>query len=157
MFLGANPEGRGRAGTEVENILLARPFEACEEYSLAAHLATIPLETWEKEAPVLDAILRETLRIAQPHAAMRRNTGPDLHVGDKVIPAGSYVIYPFSDVHLNEKFYPDPWLFDPGRNHDKGTWIGWGSGASRSISSFGHPLTWMVLNRSHHMSRYSIG
>jgi cytochrome P450 len=78
--------------------------------------------------PIFDAFIRETLRIAQPHTAMRRNTGPDVYIDNQLVPSGSYVVYPFSDIHLNPEYYPDPWKFDPMRNHDQKVWIGWGRG-----------------------------
>lgn len=99
--------------------------------SLSARLSTIPLETWENETPILDSIIRETTRIAQPHTAMRRNLGPELYMNNKIIPTGAYVIYPFSDVHLDSEIYPDPWKFDPSRKeptHIPLSFVGWGGG-----------------------------
>ena len=81
--------------------------------------------------PILDSIIRETTRVAQPHAAMRRNLGPELCINNKTIPTGAYVIYPFSDVHLNPEIYADPWKFDPSRKeptHVPFSYVGWGGG-----------------------------
>lgn len=88
--------------------------------------------------PVFDSIIRETLRLAQPHTAMRRNMGPDTYIGGTTVPTGSYVVYPFSDVHLNSELYPDPWKFDPGRQELKMpfTWIGWGGGSCPYLCTF---------------------
>ena len=105
--------------------------------SLSARLGTIPLEAWENDTPVLDAIIRETTRVAQPHTAMRRNLGPELYINDKLIPTGAYVIYPFSDVHLDPEVYPDPWKFDPSRKeptHIPYSYVGWGGGINFSAS-----------------------
>lgn len=99
--------------------------------TVSSRLGFIPLEAWENETPVLDAIIRETTRLAQPHVAMRRNLGPDLVINNKVIPTDSYVIYPFSDVHLDPEIYLDPWRFDPSRketNPAKLEYVGWGGG-----------------------------
>ena len=98
--------------------------------SIAELLSAIPLEAWEKSTPVLDKFIRETLRIAQPHAAMRRNMGPDTYVDGTCIPSGAYVVYPFSDVHLNPQLYADPWRFDPDRTQVEGkyNYVGWGGG-----------------------------
>lgn len=99
--------------------------------SLAKRLAAIPLEAWESETPVLDAIIRETTRVAQPHTAMRRNIGPDTYIDGRIIPSGAYIVYPFSDIHLDPKLYPNPWKFDPGRPVPKETpfgYVGWGGG-----------------------------
>lgn len=75
-------------------------------------------------------MIKETLRIAQPHTAMRRNLGPEMYIDGKVIPTGAYVIYPFSDVHLDPEIYPNPWKFDPTREDNKSQfgYVGWGGG-----------------------------
>ncbi|KAL4079630.1 cytochrome P450 [Scleroderma citrinum] len=128
-FLGNNPEWKHKATLEVERLLAIYPPQS-NTTSLSAHLASIPLEAWEGDAPVLDAVIHETLRIAQPHTAMRRNLGPDTIIDSKTIPSGALVVYPFSDVHLNPDIYPDPWKFDPNREAAKTPfgYLGWGGG-----------------------------
>lgn len=104
------------------------PLSSCK---VSSRLSSIPLEAWESEVPILDAIIRETTRLAQPHAAMRRNVGPELYINNKLIPTDAYVVYPFSDVHLDPEIYPDPWRFDPGRkeaSHASFAYLGWGGG-----------------------------
>lgn len=143
-FLGGDPIWRAKAAQEVEGLLrqydtplpksnLDSDPSKTHTPSLSSRLARIPLEAWETQTPVLDAIIRETTRVAQPHTAMRRNLGPNLYIEDKIVPSGAYVIYPFSDVHLDESIYPDPWKFDPSRPEpDAGTtpfgYVGWGGG-----------------------------
>ncbi|KJA23068.1 hypothetical protein HYPSUDRAFT_138141 [Hypholoma sublateritium FD-334 SS-4] len=153
-FLGGHPEWRAKAAAEVDALLArsactpaASPTEIAPEYlpahfqpqtSLSARLATIPLEAWEGETPVLDALIRETTRVAQPHTAMRRNLGPELYIDNKIIPTGAYVIYPFSDVHLDPELYPDPWKFDPGRKeatHVPYGYVGWGGGKTLCLGT----------------------
>ena len=140
-FLGGHPEWRSKAALEVESLLASYPPPSTDEMdtkefrgsasSLASRLGSIPLEAWEAETPVLDSIIRETTRVAQPHTAMRRNLGPELYINNRIIPTGAYVIYPFSDVHLDPEVYPDPWKFDPGRKevtHVPFGYVGWGGG-----------------------------
>jgi cytochrome P450 len=103
-FLGANSEWKSKAKAEIEQLLDEHPIDtdvSCRAQSLSAHLSLVPLEAWESRTPVLDSIIRETLRLAQPHAAMRRNIGKETYISGKIIPTGAYVLYPFSDVHLN--------------------------------------------------------
>jgi cytochrome P450 len=124
-------EWRAKATAEVQGLLSAVPpgtESSCA--SLSAHLSTIPLQVWEADTPVLDALIRETLRVAQSHAALRLNLGPEVHVNGKAIPTGAYVVYPFSDVHLDPELYPDPWKFDPSRAEPKAAfgYVGWGGG-----------------------------
>jgi cytochrome P450 len=90
-FLGGHADWRHKAKTEVESLLAT--YSDATTSSLSARLAEIPLEIWESQTPVLDAIIRETLRVAQPHTAMRRNLGPEVYINDKSIPSGAYVVY----------------------------------------------------------------
>lgn len=136
-LLGCHPEWRHKALLEVQGLLSTHSINNDPLNSTpttqATLLSTIPLTAWESEMPVLDSLIRETLRMAQPHVAMRRNVGPDMYIGGKSVPSGAFAIYPFSDVHLNPDIYPDPWKFDPARTEGKGDfgYIGWGGGASR--------------------------
>lgn len=114
---------------EVRTLLSEHSSGTCHS-SVSENLATIPLEAWENSTPVMDKIIRETLRVAQPHTAMRRNVGPETYLDGTRIPSGAYVVYPFSDVHLNEELYPNPWAFDPDRPDTKHPfgYVGWGGG-----------------------------
>ncbi|KAJ7073527.1 cytochrome P450 [Mycena belliarum] len=134
-FLGGHADWRAKAKSEVEALLTAHSDPTAA--SLSCRLAEIPLEIWESQTPVLDAIIRETLRIAQPHTAMRRNLGPDVYINEKLIPSGSYVVYPFSDVHLDPEIYPDPWRFDPSREASKVdlAYVGWGVGKTTCLGT----------------------
>ncbi|KAJ7765146.1 cytochrome P450 [Mycena olivaceomarginata] len=138
-FLGGHADWRHKAKTEVESLLAT--YSDATTSSLSARLAEIPLEIWESQTPVLDAIIRETLRVAQPHTAMRRNLGPEVYINDKSIPSGAYVVYPFSDVHLDPEIYPDPWRFDPSRKEVEPTadlplpYVGWGVGKTTCLGT----------------------
>ncbi|KAI3613103.1 cytochrome p450 [Moniliophthora roreri] len=132
-FLGGHPEWRARVKAEVEGLVDSTFLPASKDASrLSSRLSMLSLETWESQMPVLDSLIRETLRVAQPHTAMRRNLGPELYIDGKVIPRDAYVVYPFSDVHLDPDLYPDPWKFDPGRPAFEGkspySYVGWGGG-----------------------------
>ncbi|OBZ67988.1 Lanosterol 14-alpha demethylase [Grifola frondosa] len=130
-FLSGHPHWQATAAGEVKRLLerySSHPTysPACDPSSqphslasLSAQLSDIPLEAWENEVPVLDSIIRETLRLAEPHAAMRQNVGPEIRLGGKIVPGGAYVVYPYSDVHLNPELYPDPLRFDPARGVSK--------------------------------------
>ncbi|KAH9018679.1 cytochrome P450 [Lactarius pseudohatsudake] len=118
-YLGCHPRWRDEARGEVESLISLHALEtisACDSpLPSSTALSPIPLTAWENETPVMDMLIRETLRIAQPHTAARRNVGAETYIDGKVIPTGTLVVYPFSDVHLNPVLYPDPWRFDPTR------------------------------------------
>lgn len=140
-FLGSHPEWREKAEVEVEGLLASNPDFKLPASSLSSRLASIPLDVWESQTPVLGAIIKETTRIAQPHSAMRRNMGPPMYIDGKMIFNGDYVVYPFSDVHLDPEIYADPWSFNPGREDVKDIpfgYVGWGGGRSITFRSILH-------------------
>ncbi|KDQ58614.1 hypothetical protein JAAARDRAFT_155168 [Jaapia argillacea MUCL 33604] len=136
-FLGCHSDWKVKAAAEIQSLISTHssssstPSSTSHLQNLSERLSTIPVCAWESSTPILDAIIRETLRLAEPHTAMRRNLGPEVQFGDKVVPTGAFVLYQFSDVHLDERIYPNPWEFDPGRSTDSKvpfSWIGWGAG-----------------------------
>lgn len=133
-FLAAHPEWKAKAIAEIENLMQelgCLPREKGEPLStLATSLSQLPLNFWENRMPLLDAMIGETLRLAEPHTAMRKNIGPEVYIDGKVIPTGAYLVYPFSDVHLNPNIYDDPYKFDPARPRQKAQFglIGFGGG-----------------------------
>ncbi|KAH9029045.1 cytochrome P450 [Lactarius pseudohatsudake] len=129
----AGARWRDEARGEVESLISLHALEtisACDSpLPSSTALSPIPLTAWENETPVMDMLIRETLRIAQPHTAARRNVGAETYIDGKVIPTGTLVVYPFSDVHLNPVLYPDPWRFDPTRPQlQADSYVGWGGG-----------------------------
>ncbi|KXN82198.1 Lanosterol 14-alpha demethylase [Leucoagaricus sp. SymC.cos] len=126
-----------------------------QQRSISQTLAQIPLEAWETSTPIMDVLIKETLRVAQPHTAMRRNVGPEIYIDGKHIETGDYVVYPFSDVHLDEDIYeragkwlPERWLnFDENSDcyesgHGNGKeggaqygYVGWGGGKSMCLGT----------------------
>ncbi|KAH9001792.1 cytochrome P450 [Lactarius akahatsu] len=101
IYLGYHPRWRDEARAEVESLISSHSLEtisACDSpLPSSTALSPIPLTAWENETPVMDMLIRETLRIAQPHTAARRNVGPETYIDGKVIPTGTLVVYPFSD------------------------------------------------------------
>ncbi|KAI0066837.1 cytochrome P450 [Artomyces pyxidatus] len=131
-FMGCNATIRQRARAEVQDLIsnhsVEKSIDAGTPY--LTQLSDVPLSAWEAETPVLDSLIRETLRLAQPHIAMRRNVGPETYIDGKAVPTGSFAVFPFSDVHLNPLLYPDPLRFDPSRPilKEDFAFVGWGGG-----------------------------
>lgn len=92
-------------------------------------LAGMNLSLIEEALPSLDLCLHECIRIVMNGTSIRRNVGEDLDIAGRKIRGGDFVMYMLADVHLNNDFYTDPLLFDPGRKHPvDAEFLGWGAG-----------------------------
>ncbi|KAJ7121297.1 cytochrome P450 [Mycena crocata] len=134
IYTGMHLEWKEKLSSEVQALLANHT----ENPSLPIHerLASIPLNVWETELPVMDVVMRETLRMTMGILALRRNLGGDVSVGDKTIHTGEFLAYPIQEVHYDPEIYSDPLAFDPhrfdpGRQEDKRAplaFLGWGAG-----------------------------
>ena len=70
VYLSAYPEWRAKAKEEILRLLAAHSSEPTTS-PLHSRLADVPLAAWEADTPMVDALIRETLRVAQPHTAIR--------------------------------------------------------------------------------------
>ena len=104
---------------------------------LHQRLSSIHVSAWEEEMPVLDIIIRETLRISFNGLSLHRNLLEDLTISGGLVKPMDFVAYSLADVHLNSEIYSRPYEFDParftpGREEDKKgmySYLGWGAGA----------------------------
>ncbi|TFL04710.1 cytochrome P450 [Pterulicium gracile] len=132
VYMGQDPIWQEKVKLEVDDLLQKYAFVDTKDgrHDISEQLSSVPLHAWENDMPVMDMLIRETLRVAQPHTAMRKNTGGEFWLGDRKIPAGAYLMYPFSDVHLDPELYPDPWSFAPGRPQPEApmSYVAWGAG-----------------------------
>lgn len=132
MFLSSDPVWASAVRQEVEGLLstynITLPHNPSHE-DLTNALSQVPLTAWETKMPSLDLCIRETMRIAQPHTALRKNIGPDFSAGEYTIPSGAFVAYSFLDTTFNPSYYADPTRWDPSRLLQKDVpSIGWGMG-----------------------------
>ncbi|KAJ5756942.1 uncharacterized protein N7511_007124 [Penicillium nucicola] len=125
MYLASDPHWSAAIQNEIETLISAHAVSPSQ--TLTETLSSIPLQAWETQLPMLDLCIRETLRIAQPYTAVRKNVGPEFTVGPYTIPSGASVVYPFSDTSINPQDYPNPMRWDPSRAF-QGQFIGWGAG-----------------------------
>jgi sterol 14-demethylase len=135
LYLSANKQWKEKAIVEVQNLMAAHTNTISSE-PIHQRLSMIPISAWEDEMPVVEGIIRETLRLVKNDTALRRNLVDNVHVADKTIDKGAFMAYNFGDVHLNELFYSEPLKFDPDRfspprEEDKrgnAVFLGWGTG-----------------------------
>jgi cytochrome P450 len=112
--LGANNAWKNKAIAEIQSLLAAYTNTASSE-PIHQRLSAIPMSAWEDEMPVIECVIRETLRTISNGTAFRRNLVDDLRIADKTIDKGAFMAYNFGDVHMNQRYYPEPHKFDPDR------------------------------------------
>jgi cytochrome P450 len=107
VHLAANPSWKTKVANEVKE-LIAKYTDASVGDKLHQRLGSVPVSAWEDEMPVLDAVIRETLRMTMSGAALRRNIEEDLHVDGKKVDRGAFMAYPLGSVHMDPEVSADP-------------------------------------------------
>ncbi|KAJ7127667.1 cytochrome P450 [Mycena epipterygia] len=136
LHLGMDPHWKAQATAEVRALVARHTSTSATSEPLHKQFATIPVSAWETEMPIMDAVIRETLRLAMSGVALRRNLVQDLPIGRQTVARGDFLTYSLADVHFDADIYPEPFKFDPGRydagrEEDKGAsfaYLGWGAG-----------------------------
>ncbi|KAF8816709.1 cytochrome P450 [Phlegmacium glaucopus] len=135
VYLATHSEWKTQVQAEV-NLLLQKYTNSSSDDPLHKRLSTVHVSVWEDEMPILESVIRETMRIAISGVALRRNLIEDLTLSGGLVQRGDFVVYSLADVHLDPEIYPNPLKFDPtryneGRKEDKKTtfgYLGWGAG-----------------------------
>jgi cytochrome P450 len=158
LYISFYGEWKKKISEEVTS-LIQKHTNTTSSDPLHERLAAIPISIWEDEMPVLEAVLRETLRMAINGTTLRRNLLEDLNIQGEVIAKGDFMVYSQADAHMNPDIYAAPTAFDPerfsvGRSEDKNqthAFLGWGAGETISLkdgvdqaecnSSGRHPCT----------------
>ncbi|KAG6827320.1 hypothetical protein H0H92_012228 [Tricholoma furcatifolium] len=115
LYIGLNPEWKTKAVLEIQSLVANHIDPALSEEPLHKRLASIPMSAWEGEMPVLDSVIRETLRMVATGTLLRRNLGKDVEIDGSKISRGEFLAFSVADVHHNPDIYPQPLMFDPGR------------------------------------------
>ncbi|KAK2597419.1 hypothetical protein QQS21_005967 [Conoideocrella luteorostrata] len=137
LFLAKNEEWYQKIRDEVDTSIAKHRYS--EDESRATVLSRLTMDDWEKEFPLIDLCLRESIRLTMPGATFRKNIGgKDIKIdnSDEIIPKNTFAVYPVADIHLNPDIYTDPHTWDPSRYlperaEDQKTghaYLGWGTG-----------------------------
>jgi cytochrome P450 len=99
------------------------------------------------ELKYCESVFAEAMRLYPPAWAVGRQALEDFAAGEFVVPAGTMVLMSQWVVHRDERFWPDPTRFDPGRwtpearaARPKFSYFPFGGGARVCI---GEPFAWM--------------
>ncbi|CAL1678416.1 unnamed protein product [Lasius platythorax] len=63
----------------------------------------------------LDRVIKETMRIFPAVPIIGRRLTEDIEMDEVILPKGSDILIPFITLHRNEKYWPNPLVFDPDR------------------------------------------
>ncbi|KAK0526969.1 hypothetical protein OC834_004606 [Tilletia horrida] len=140
IYLGAHPEFRKRAATEVFdrlNSIADRQGIDWNSKSRVEQLQALSLEEWENGFDLVEAALRETMRLVMEGTFFRLNVGaskgsePQVH-GENV-KNGEFLGYWLGSTHRNAKIYSSPNRWDPerwarGEGSGELEFLGWGVG-----------------------------
>ena len=113
--LAIRPEWREKCRKEIRDLLSRHLSDTLSSATLSEEFGAVPVSAWEDELPIFEACIRESQRIAFANVALRRNVREDIQIGGKVVKRGDFLAYSPASVHLNPKYYPEPYKYDPGR------------------------------------------
>ncbi|KAE8219474.1 hypothetical protein CF319_g6838 [Tilletia indica] len=142
LYLGAKPEMQQRASKELFDYLdsmAERQGGGWEQKTRVEQLQEMSLEEWENGFPMIEAILKETMRTASDGTLFRLNTtDPSTGTsapkfGGENIRKGEYLAYWVGSAHFNSNVYTDPSRWDPdrwarGEGSGELEFVGWGAG-----------------------------
>ena len=98
-LIGRHPEVEARLHEEVDRVLAGRAPTAADVEQL----------------PYTKAVLSESMRLYPPAWIVTRQAKHDVEVGGRRVPAGGVIMMSQWVTHHDERWWPDPNRFDPGR------------------------------------------
>ncbi|KAF8665622.1 hypothetical protein AX16_000077 [Volvariella volvacea WC 439] len=99
------------------------------------------------ELSKIDSFVKECFRMRAGSVALERKAMKDIKFPDRtVIPTGTYVGAPAFSIHHEEKYYPDPWVFDAFRFSK----LREQEGSPTNHLAVGLPIEWLVFGSGKH-------
>ncbi|KAJ6508053.1 cytochrome P450 [Mycena vulgaris] len=99
-----HPEWKDKLSAEFQ-AFISKHTDATTGDAIHERLASIPLSTWETELPVVEVVMRETLRMTIGLVTLRRNPRASGLGGRPTNPHGRLLVYPIGDVHQDPDIY----------------------------------------------------
>src|SRR5271168_1108809 len=114
VYLSFHADGKAKAKAEIDALVHKHTTNSTNE-PLHKRLAAIHISAWEEEMPVLDLVIRETLRLAVNGTVIRRNLLENMTLSGGLLERGDFIVYSLADAHLNPEIYSQPQEFDHAR------------------------------------------
>ena len=99
--LATHTEWKEKCKKEIQDLVSHHFGETLSFGTFHERFGAVPLSAWEDELPVLDACIKESLRIVMSRTAIRRNHYEEVKIGEQVVRRGDFLVYSNADVHLN--------------------------------------------------------
>ncbi|KAK0545497.1 hypothetical protein OC845_005065 [Tilletia horrida] len=147
LYLGANSEVRKEAVKEMFDYLDSKAESqgaGWSKKSRVEQLQALTLDEWENGFPLVEACLRETMRMIMDGTLFRLNAGSKKGAAPTVqgeeVRKGEFLGYWIGSTHFNSDIYKDPHTWDPsrwarGEGSGELEFLAWGAGM--------HPCTGM--------------
>ncbi|KAI9696850.1 MAG: hypothetical protein M1820_008004 [Bogoriella megaspora] len=136
-YLALDPYWMQEVRSEIDSVI-AKHRSSTEQTPLDV-LSKLSVDNWERDFPLVNLCLDESIRLVTVGAGFRKNiSSKDVEIGHtgEVIPKGAFGAFLIDDIHLDPEIYSNPTKFDPGRflpgrEEDKKVplaYAGWGLG-----------------------------
>ncbi|KDQ08916.1 hypothetical protein BOTBODRAFT_165277 [Botryobasidium botryosum FD-172 SS1] len=113
LHLKKNPEWLAKVKAEIEGLL--SQYSPDPTLPMSTRLSQISIDAWDDATPIMEAALQETIRFGATGASFRRNLGEDMIMSGHTVKKGDFIVYPYGDIHMDPKIYPEPKVWDPTR------------------------------------------
>ena len=140
------------AGHETTATALSWAFELLHRHPAAMARAQDEARSDAEEAPYIEAVATETLRVKPPLPMVVRRLAEDFELGGRVLPAGTRLAPSIFLAHRRPELYPAPNAFRPERFLGQGpetyAWLPFGGGTRRCVGASFAQLEMRIVLRA---------